>query len=190
MYSSHPVMIPDKPGKITIKKRNGSEYIQYETSRKYDPVRKYNLPDRKIVGIRIPSMPEMMLPNENYYRYFKGEDTMNEEQKETARNYEEKRNRFIMLRELFDQLYYEFQIQSRRKPDEKVNAYKAQKINSILKPLREIMSGEEYSQYLDLIDETQDDQKDQEPGGQTYSDVALMLTQYKGSIKRFNSEKM
>ena len=115
---------------------------------------------------------------------------MNEEQKETARNYEEKRNRFIMLRELFDQLYYEFQIQSRRKPDEKVNAYKAQKINSILKPLREIMSGEEYSQYLDLIDETQDDQKDQEPGGQTYSDVALMLTQYKGSIKRFNSEKM
>ena len=187
MYSNYPVMIPDRPGKITFKKRNGSEYIQYETGRKYDPVRKYNLPDRKLIGIRIPSMPEMMLPNENYYRYFKGEEPMNETQKETARNYGEKRSRFIMLRELFDQLYYEFQIQSRRKPEEQVNSYKARKINSILEPLREIMAGEEYAQYLDLIEETQDEN---EPGGQTFSDVALMLTQYKGAIKRFNSEQM
>ena len=187
MYSNYPVMIPDRPGKITIKKRNASEYIQYEVGRKYDPVRKYNLPDRKLIGIRIPSIPEMMLPNENYYRYFKGEETMDEEQKKTAKAFGTKKTRFIMLRELFEQLYYEFQIQSRKKPDEVVNPYKVQKINSILGPLRELMAGEDYTQYLDLIEASEDETG---PGGQTFSDVALMLTQYKGAIKRFNSERM
>ena len=187
MYSNYPVMIPKAPGKITIKKRNGSEYIQYETGRTYDPVRKYNLADRKIIGIRIPSLPDMMLPNENYHLFFKEEENMNEEQKQTAKAYGTRKTRFIMLRELFDQLYYEFQIQSRRKPDEKVNAYKAQKINSILMPLREMMAGEEYAPYLDLIDETENSD---EATGKTFSDVALMLTQYKGSMKRFFSERM
>ena len=187
MYSNHPVMIPDRPGKITIKKRNGSEYVQYLVGRKYDPVRKYNLPDRRLIGIRIPSIPEMMLPNENYHHYFKGEETMNEEQKQTAKTYEQKKTRFVMLRELFEQLYYEFQIQSRKKPDETVNPYKVQKINSILGPLRELMAGEEYTQYLDLIEITEDEN---EQGVKTFSDVALMLTQYKGAIKRFNSEWM
>ena len=112
---------------------------------------------------------------------------MNEEQKKTAKGYEQKRTRFIMFRELFEQLYYEFQIQSRKKPDEAVNPYKVQKINSILAPLRELMAGEEYTRYLDLIKEAEDET---EPGGQTFSDVALMLTQYKGAIKRFNSERM
>ena len=98
-----------------------------------------------------------------------------------------------MLRELFDQMYYEFQLQSRRKPDDPVNPYKASKINSILEPLRKLMEGEDYAVYLDLIDV-----QEGEPGsehtvnsnGKTYSDVALMLTQYKGAMKRFGNEKM
>ena len=47
-----------------------------------------------------------------------------------------------------------------------------------------MMAGEEYAQYLDLAGE------DGEAGGRTYSDVALLLTQYKGAMKRFNNEKM
>jgi hypothetical protein len=186
-YSNGPVMIPKIPGKITVKKINSSEYIQLETGRVYDPVRKYNVPERKVIGIRIPSIPGMMLPNENYHLYIKGEERMNEEEKETAESYEQQRARFIVLRELFDQLYYEFQIQSRRNMDGKVNPYKARKINSILEPLREMMAGEEYARYLDLIKE---DGNENEPGGQSYGDVALMMTQYKGAIKRFNSERM
>ena len=68
MYENEPVLIPDVPGKICFKNKKGSEYVQYETGRKYDPVRKYNVPERKVIGIRIPSLPEMMLPNENYYQ--------------------------------------------------------------------------------------------------------------------------
>ena len=117
---------------------------------------------------------------------------MNEEQKDTAKNYTSDRKRFIMLRELFDQMYYEFQLQSRRKPDDPVNGYKAVKINSILEPLREIMGDEEYAAYLDLVDvSTETEQEEAETlSGKSYSDVALMLTPYKGAIKRFNNERM
>jgi len=179
MYENEPVLIPDVLGKISFKKKKGSEYVQYVTKREYDPVRRQTLPDRKIIGI--PSIPEMMLPNENYHLFFTGDGNMNEEQKDIAKNYTGDRKRFIMLRELFDQMYYEFQLQSRRKPDDPVNEYKAKKINSILEPLRDMMSGETYAEYLDLVEEE---------NAKTYSDVALLLTQYKGSMKRFSNERM
>ena len=187
MYSNSPVPVPKARGKITTRNIGGSEYVQVETGRRYDPVRKYNIPERKVIGIRIPSLPGMMLPNENYHLYFKGDEDMNEEQKQGARAYERDRTRFGMYRELFDRMYYEFQIQSRRKPDGEVNAYKARKIDSILRPLREMMAGEEYAQYLDLVAEGT---AETEGGGKTYSDVALMLTQYKGAMARFSSERM
>ena len=194
MYENEPVLIPDAPGKISIKKKKGSEYVQYEIGRIYDPVRKYNLPERKIIGIRIPVLPEMMLPNENYHLYFSGDGKMNEEQKSAAKHYENEKKRFVMLRELFDQMYYEFQLQSRRKPDDPVNSYKAMKINSILEPLKDMMRGEEYGGYLDLVETGGNDEGSEVEtagcGGKTYSDVALMLTQYKGAMKRFYSEKM
>ena len=192
MYENEPVLIPDVPGKISFKNKKGSEYVQYETGRKYDPVRKYNVPERKVIGIRIPSLPEMMLPNENYHQYFEGDVRMNEEQKTAARHYSGDRKRFIMLREMFDQMYYEFQLQSRRKPDDPVNGYKAMKINSILEPLKEIMGDEEYAGYLDLVDLSAGEEQEGEEGlsGRTYSDVALLLTQYKGAIKRFGNERM
>ena len=183
MYGNEPVMIPDKPGKISIRTKNGSEYVRYLVRRRYDPDRKFNIPEWKIIGIRIPSVPGMMLPNGNYYQYFSGEENMNEEQKETAKNYGRDKRRFTTLRDLFDQLYYEFQAQSRRKPDDPVNGYKAMKINSILEPLREMMSGEDYGRYLDLIETEGTDT------AKTYSDAALLLTQYKGAIRRYCSER-
>ena len=39
--------------------------------------------------IRIPSLPEMMLPNENYHLYFEGDERMNEEQKKAGRSGEQ-----------------------------------------------------------------------------------------------------
>ena len=63
----------------------------------------------------------------------------------------------------------------------KIDENKTRKINSILEPLRDMMSGEAYAEYLDLAEEGE---------AQTYSDVVLLLTQYKGSMKRFNNERM
>ena len=114
MYENEPVLIPEIPGKISIKKKGGSEYVR-------------------------------------------------------------------------------FQLQSRRKPDDPVNPYKASKINSILVPLRKLMAGEDYAAYLDLVDVSEEEPGSAHTGnnnGKTYSDVALMLTQYKGAMKRFGNEKM
>ena len=94
-------------------------------------------------------------------------------------------------------MYYEFQLQSRRKPDDPVNAYKAMKINSILEPLQAMMAGEAYGKYLYLvsIDNGMRNEGDylqiqEAQSGRTYSDVALLLTQYKGAMKRYYNEKM
>ena len=86
-------------------------------------------------------------------------------------------------------MYYEFLLQGRRKQDEPVNAYKAMKINSIPAPLREMMAEEEYAAYLDLVDVTEAE-GDTPPTGKTYSDAALLLTQYKGAMKRYSNEKL
>ena len=54
-----------------------SNYVLYETGRRYDPKRQYMLVDRKNIGVQIPGRPEMMLPNENYLTYFpKGYEKM------------------------------------------------------------------------------------------------------------------
>ena len=36
MYEHEPVLIPDVPGRISFRKKNGSEYVQYVTRREYD----------------------------------------------------------------------------------------------------------------------------------------------------------
>jgi hypothetical protein len=54
-----------------------SNYVLYETGRRYDPNRQYTLVDRKNIGVQIPGRPEMMLPNESYLTYFpKGDEKM------------------------------------------------------------------------------------------------------------------
>ena len=69
MYPDRAVLIPKVKG-ITYKKKGESTYVVYETGRKYDPVNQYNVPERIQIGIQIPAEPDMMLPNENYLKYF------------------------------------------------------------------------------------------------------------------------
>ena len=78
-----------------------------------------------------------------------------------------------------------------------MNGYKAVKINSILEPLQTMMAGEAYGKYLDLVSTdngTRNDGEDlqipEAQSGRTYSDVALLLTQYKGAMKRYYNEKI
>ena len=72
MFLNGPVRIPDVPGKIVFRKKGNSRYILLETGRRYDKWRKYNLVERRLIGIQIPEKPEYMLPNENYYMLFPG----------------------------------------------------------------------------------------------------------------------
>ena len=194
-YASTPVKIPDVPGKITLRERTDRTYVVYEIGRTYNSARKTTNPQRKYIGIQIRNAPTLMLPNENYEKYFaNGAEKMTAAERKTARDYESVRKEFRMLNSLFDQLYFEFQIQAHRSPHYTVNGYKIRRINRILEPLREIMKDEPYAGFLEKLEEPQtipeDGEEAERPAGLDYSDVALALTQYKGAITRFSADRL
>ncbi len=70
MYLDFLVEIPDVKGKITKKRKGDAVYVNYEIGRKYNPERKYNVPDRKPIGKVSKSDPTKMIPNEYFLMYF------------------------------------------------------------------------------------------------------------------------
>lgn len=71
MYLKNCVDIPDIPGKITIRK---GIYVMYEIGRKYNSVKKYNIPDRVTIGKLCEDEEGKMYPNEKFMTYFPEED--------------------------------------------------------------------------------------------------------------------
>ena len=69
MYLNCRVKIPAEKG-ISHKKIQKTPYVYYEIGRVYIPDRKYNVPKTVCIGKEIPEQPGMMLPNENYLKYF------------------------------------------------------------------------------------------------------------------------
>ena len=194
MYLNQPVLIPKIRG-ITTRKKDQGVYVQYETDRIYNPNRKHNSATRVEIGIQIPGKPELMLPNENYFTYIpKGEPKMeNHDEKTRIENYETERERMFMLRDFFEQLFFEFQIMSRKRGNSIVNANKVKRMNKVLGPLMEMMSGEAYAGFLELIPEPEVRTKEDgstELTGMSYSDVALLMSQFKGAVNRFFMKKI
>ena len=189
MFINWPVKVPEVPGKITFKKRNGDSYVQFETGRRYCPDRKYTLVDRKVIGVQIPAKPEYMLPNENYIRLFpKEEEKMTENEKELLMEFQNEREKGLMIRDFFEHMFYELQFQSRRHPDTVLNGFKVRKLNQILEPLQEMMKNEPGGEFLELIPEpVKEENEDGETVtiGMTYSDVMMILTQYRSAESEF-----
>ena len=133
-FTNTPVKIPDVKGKITLRKYNDRTYVRYEIGRTYDTGRQSTNPQRVNIGLQIRNAPTLMLPNENYEKYFgkDGEEKMTAKERTAAENYEATSNDFWLLSCMFDQLYFEFQIQAHRNPHFIVNEYKIQRINKML----------------------------------------------------------
>ncbi len=70
MFFNFKVKIPEAPGKLVRKNRNGSTFIEFEYARKYDPIKQYTYPKRASIGRVDPENPDMMNPNENFLKYF------------------------------------------------------------------------------------------------------------------------
>lgn len=70
MYLDCEIEIPDVPGKINQVKKGNTTYIRYVVGRTYHADKKYNIPDQRIIGKRSASNPELMIPNENFLKYF------------------------------------------------------------------------------------------------------------------------
>lgn len=69
MYLNCKVKIPAEKG-ISRKKIKQTPYVYYEIGRIYIPEKKYNSPQNVCIGKETPDHPGMMLPNENYLKYF------------------------------------------------------------------------------------------------------------------------
>ena len=183
MYLNRVVKIPEMKGKIGFRKYQDQKYVQYVVGRRYDPLKKYTVAERVIIGIQIPARPEYMIPNENYFAYcMGGEDGMNEKEPEVLTGFDFERQRAFMIRNFFEQIYYEFQHQCRRQPDTVLNGYKVRKLNMILEPLKEMMKEEPTAEWLEMIPAPVEETV--EGGGtvmcgMTYSDVMMILTQYR-----------
>ncbi|PWM73574.1 MAG: hypothetical protein DBX45_05435 [Oscillospiraceae bacterium] len=64
------VPIPVIAGKITKAKRKAGVYVLYELERVYDAKKSYNVPRRVTIGKVCPGDDKMIVPNENYQKYF------------------------------------------------------------------------------------------------------------------------
>jgi len=176
MMNQDPVKIPEIPGRISSMKKDGTEYIRYLAGRKYNADRKYNEPEWIVIGRRSETMPGLMYPNDNYEQLFgdeSDESAMTAEETEFTR----KKELYALYEPFFEALYYEFRQQTRRSPDSRVNEYKAESLNRVLEPLKEIMEGEDYAELLGLIGTGED--------GMSYGDAMMLLTQYRSALAKF-----
>lgn len=70
MYLNCEIKIPVMKGKIFRQTIKGITYIYYEYGREYLPDKKYNKPQRTAIGKCCKDDPDMMIPNENYLKFF------------------------------------------------------------------------------------------------------------------------
>ena len=187
MNTDRPVKIPEIPGKIVLTEVNGAHYVKYLVGQEYDRIRKFSIPKRVVIGTQIENMPTMMMPNENYLQYFskEGKEMQDTEENgeiltETEKEYNERRARYKRYRAFFEELFYEIKAQSRGRLETTVPEYQAAAVNRILRPLKEMMEGEAYSEMLELIDES----------GMSYGDAVVLLCNYKTALSRYYSERL
>ena len=182
MLTQDPVKIPEIPRKIGIMKKGDIEYVRYLTGRKYNAETKRTDSAWVMIGRKIESMPGLMYPNDNYEKYFPDggesmEDNMTPEEEQFVYDY----GIYGMYNPFFNGLYNEFRQQTRKNPDKQVNQYKAESINKVLKPLKDMMKGEAYADLLGLIETAEEGET-----GMTCSDVMILLTQYKSALAKYH----
>lgn len=68
MYLDCQVEIPNEP--VTRFKKGKATYIRYAAGRIYNAEKKYNVPDHKTIGKLVSEDSMMMIPNENFLKYF------------------------------------------------------------------------------------------------------------------------
>ena len=74
MYLNFLVKVPDVPGKIVRKSKNGTTYIDLEIARTYIPEKRYTTVKRSTIGKQCPDDCNMMWPNQNFLKYFPCEE--------------------------------------------------------------------------------------------------------------------
>ena len=90
--------------------------------------------------------------------------------------------KFRLLSGLLSGLAKEIAELSKKQPDGLVNTFKVGQINRVLKPLKEIMLDEPSAPFLDLVTEIEGNA---EKSRNSYSDVAVILSQYTQACEKY-----
>ena len=102
MYLDCTVKIPSEPGKISRFKKGNVIYIRYTVGRTYHPEKKYNVPNHKTIG-KLPSPDStVMIPNENYLKYF-GDTELPEAVPDSSRSSCIKVGAFAIIRKIAEE---------------------------------------------------------------------------------------
>ena len=88
---------------------------------------------------------------------------------------------YVMLRRLFDDIYYSVEELAGKYPNEVMAPYKVKQINEVLEKIRGNVQDEGIRPYLRLIEEPEETGEDGKSAwkGLTYSDILMMLKWYK-----------
>lgn len=70
MYLDCEIKIPVVPERINQIKKGETTYIRYVLKRTYHADKKYNIPEQKVIGKRSETSSDLMIPNENFLKYF------------------------------------------------------------------------------------------------------------------------
>ena len=70
MYYDQAVPVPEVKGKIITKKKGDAYYILFQYGQKYNPEKRYTIPERTIIGKQHPTDVGLMFPNEKFQEYF------------------------------------------------------------------------------------------------------------------------
>lgn len=70
MYLDCEIKIPVVLGRINQIKKGKTTYIRYVLKRTYHADKKYNIPEQKVIGKRSETSLDLMIPNENFLKYF------------------------------------------------------------------------------------------------------------------------
>lgn len=101
MYMDCEIEIPDVPGKINQVKKGNTIYIRYVVGRTYHADKKYNIPDQRIIGKRSDRNPDMMIPNENFLKYF-GDVELPDKKRNANRSSCLRIGTFIVIRKIIE----------------------------------------------------------------------------------------
>lgn len=86
---------------------------------------------------------------------------------------------YSLLKDMLKSQRKEFDLLSKKKPDDHLNKIKIKMVNRVLEPLNEILKHESSHKFLDILEE------DDMP---TNSDVVLIISQYETAISEFKDK--
>lgn len=101
MYYDFAVAIPEMKGKIIVKHKGSTAYIQYQYGGDYVPDKKYSIPKRTIIGKVIDDQPGYMYPNDKYQDLFP-DAVMPEELPEAYRSCCLRIGSYVIIRKVMD----------------------------------------------------------------------------------------